>query len=39
MLGSTVDRKVYIFLNRMVYTTYNLTNLKAIKIAYTSISS
>lgn len=31
--------QVYVFLNRMVYTTYNLTNLKAIKIEYTSISS
>lgn len=30
---------VHVYLNRMVYTTYNLTNLKAIKIEYTSISS
>lgn len=38
MSESTVDRHVYIFLNRMVYTTYNLTNLEAIKIEYTIIS-
>lgn len=38
MSGSRVDRHVYMFLNRMVYTTYNLTNLEAIKIEYISIS-
>lgn len=36
MSESTVDRHVYMFLNRMVYTTYNLTNLEAIKIEYIS---
>lgn len=35
MSESTVDRHVYMFLNRMVYTTYNLTDLEAIKVEYT----
>lgn len=36
MSESRVDRHVYMFINRMVYTTYNLTNLEAIKIEYIS---
>lgn len=35
MSESSVDRHVYIFLNRMVYTVYNFTNLEASKIEYT----
>lgn len=35
MSESTVDRHVYMFLNRMVYTTYNHTDLEAIKVEYT----
>lgn len=35
MSESTVDRHVYMFLNRTVYTAYNLTDLEAIKVEYT----
>lgn len=35
MSESTVDRHVYMFLNRMVYTTYNHTDPEAIKVEYT----
>lgn len=35
MSESTVDRHVYMFLNRTVYTAYNLTDPEAIKVEYT----
>lgn len=39
MSESTVDRHVYMFLDRMVYTAYNLTDQEAIKVEYTRTSS
>lgn len=39
MSESTVDRHVYTFLNRMVYTAYNLTDPEANEIEYTRTSS
>lgn len=39
MSESTVDRHVYIFLHRMVYTAYNCTGPEAAKVEYTRTSS